>query len=67
MALPMAMYGVVIGEAITKGNLAEMRELATVSAYLLRNQDGELDVSELEAWRDAHKQLTLKILEAELK
>jgi len=65
MAIPMLMYGVAINEAIAKGNLEEMRELAAVSAYLLRTQSSDLESDEVKTWSEAHKQLASAIIERE--
>ncbi|ASU39126.1 hypothetical protein hmeg3_13075 [Herbaspirillum sp. meg3] len=61
----MLMYGVALNQAIARGNLSEMRELATVSAYLKRTQTDDLESDESKEWDEAHKQLLASIAEKE--
>lgn len=65
MGIPMLMYGVALNEAIKKGNLSEMRELAAVSAFLLKSQDSDLESDERRDWQETHNQLVAAIAEKE--
>ena len=65
MGIPMLLYGVALNEAIDRGNLTEMRELATVSGFLLRNNSSDLEDDEVAEWREAQKMLVAAISEKE--
>lgn len=65
MGIPMLMYGVALNEAIRKGNLSEMRNLATVSGFLLKSQETDLESDEVKDWQETHKQLVAAIAEKE--
>ena len=65
MGIPMLMYGVALNEAIKKGSLSEMRELAAVSAFLLKSQGTDLESDEGQDWKEAHNQLVAAISEKE--
>lgn len=66
MSIPALMYGVAINEAIARGNLEEMRELATVSSYILRTQATDLESDEGRELTEAHTQLVAAIAEREV-
>ncbi|SAL02147.1 hypothetical protein AWB80_08289 [Caballeronia pedi] len=63
MAAPMPLYGVAINEAIHRGNLEEMRELATVTGYMLRVRSQDLEGDEEAELTAANKQLVSAIAE----
>jgi hypothetical protein len=65
MAIPMLMYGVALNEAIARGNLSEMRDLAIASAFLKRTQANDLESDDGKDWEEAHKHLLAAIAEKE--
>ena len=66
MARAIALYGVGIRDSIATGNLDKMKELAVVSAYLLKQRDdAEAGTDDSKAWEAAHKELLNAIQERE--
>ena len=59
---PRVLYGVVIQDVISRGNIEEMRAFVTVSASLLQSS-GDLESAELEKWKSAHEELMAAVAE----
>ena len=56
MPANMLLYGVAIRDAISRGNIDEMRAFASVSAALLRDAP-DLDSADLAEWEAAQREL----------
>lgn len=63
MATMHMLYGLPIRDAIQKGNLDEMKEMLSVSAWMIRNSGDDTESDEFQDWKSAHQDLAEAVAE----